>query len=140
MSLPLGSAAPAEGIVGAAVLPLVWRYEQPYDPFISYKSENLEWVRRLKRSLEAMGVKVRASSRPALVGGRVTSILCGELDYVPGRFVVNRIVRPRLACRACETICQAPLPTRPIERGRPPLDRGSAALSGRDQPADVPAS
>jgi len=42
-----------------------------------------------------------------------------ELDYIPGRFVVRRIVRPRLACRACETIQQAPLPSRPIERGRP---------------------
>ncbi len=42
-----------------------------------------------------------------------------ELDYVPGRFVVNRIVRPRLACTCCEAICQAPLPSRPIERGRP---------------------
>ncbi len=42
-----------------------------------------------------------------------------ELDYVPGRFVVNRIVRPRLACRCCERITQAPLPARPIERGRP---------------------
>ena len=42
-----------------------------------------------------------------------------ELDYLPGRFVVNRIVRPRMACKCCETICQAPLPSRPIERGRP---------------------
>lgn len=42
-----------------------------------------------------------------------------ELDYLPGRFVVNRIVRPRMACTGCETICQAPLPSRPIERGRP---------------------
>jgi transposase len=42
-----------------------------------------------------------------------------ELDYLPGRFVVNRIVRPRMACKCCETICQAPLPPRPIERGRP---------------------
>ncbi len=42
-----------------------------------------------------------------------------ELEYVPGRFVVNRIVRPRLACRCCERIVQAPLPSRPIERGRP---------------------
>jgi transposase len=38
---------------------------------------------------------------------------------VPGRFVVNRIVRPRMACSCCEAICQAPLPSRPIERGRP---------------------
>ncbi len=42
-----------------------------------------------------------------------------ELDYLPGRFVVNRIVRPRLACTCCEAIRQAPLPSRPIERGRP---------------------
>lgn len=36
-----------------------------------------------------------------------------------GRFVVNRFVRPRLACACCEAIVQAPLPARPIERGRP---------------------
>jgi transposase len=42
-----------------------------------------------------------------------------ELDYIPGRFVVNRYVRPRLACSCCEAIVQAPLPPRPIERGRP---------------------
>ena len=42
-----------------------------------------------------------------------------ELEYIPGRFVVKRIVRPRLACRGCERFHQAPLPPRPIERGRP---------------------
>lgn len=42
-----------------------------------------------------------------------------ELEYVPGRFVVNRIARPRMACKCCEKIAQAPLPSRPIERGRP---------------------
>ena len=42
-----------------------------------------------------------------------------ELEYIPGRFVVNRIVRPRMACSCCETFYQAPLPSRPIERGRP---------------------
>ncbi|MCB9947564.1 MAG: IS66 family transposase [Rhodospirillaceae bacterium] len=42
-----------------------------------------------------------------------------ELDYIPGRFVVHRIVRPRKACPCCEAIVQAPLPSRPIERGRP---------------------
>ena len=44
-----------------------------------------------------------------------------ELEYVPGRFVVNKIVRPRMACSNCEAILQAPLPSRPIERGRPGL-------------------
>ena len=42
-----------------------------------------------------------------------------ELEYVPGRFVVNRMVRPRMACACCESIQQALLPSCPIERGRP---------------------
>ena len=42
-----------------------------------------------------------------------------ELEYVPGRFVVNIFVRPRMACSCCDAILQAPLPSRPIERGRP---------------------
>ncbi|PLX34196.1 MAG: transposase [Hyphomicrobiales bacterium] len=42
-----------------------------------------------------------------------------ELEYVPGRFVVNRFVRPRMACSYCEAVLQTPLPSRPIERGRP---------------------
>jgi hypothetical protein len=42
-----------------------------------------------------------------------------ELDYVPGRFVMKRIVRPRMTCKSCEGIFQVPLPSRPIERGRP---------------------
>ncbi|MDG1458566.1 MAG: IS66 family transposase [Pseudoprimorskyibacter sp.] len=42
-----------------------------------------------------------------------------ELEYVPGRFVVNRFIRPRKACADCEAFAQAPLPSRPIERGRP---------------------
>ena len=42
-----------------------------------------------------------------------------ELEYVPGRFIVNRMVRPRMACSGCDCFTQAPLPSRPIERGRP---------------------
>lgn len=42
-----------------------------------------------------------------------------EMEYVPGRFIVNRIVRPRMACSGCDAFTQAPLPSRPIERGRP---------------------
>ncbi len=42
-----------------------------------------------------------------------------ELDYVPGRFVVNRIIRSRMACSCCDAICQSSLPSRPIEKGRP---------------------
>lgn len=39
-----------------------------------------------------------------------------ELEYVPGRFVVNRIRRPRVSCAACETIAQSPMPSRPIPK------------------------
>jgi transposase len=42
-----------------------------------------------------------------------------ELEYVPGRFVVNRIIRPRMACSCCDAIYQSSLPSRPIEKGRP---------------------
>jgi transposase len=55
-------------------------------------------------------------------GGRLKTLgedVTEELEYIPGRFVVNRFVRPRLACCCCEAIVQAPLPSRPIERGRP---------------------
>ena len=41
------------------------------------------------------------------------------LEYVPSSFKVVRHVRPKLSCRACETIVQAPMPSLPIERGRP---------------------
>ena len=34
-----------------------------------------------------------------------------ELEYVPGRFIVNRIVRPRMACSGCDCFTQAPLPS-----------------------------
>ena len=48
-------------------------------------------------------------------GEDVTEIL----DYVPASFKVIRHVRPKLSCRLCETIVQSPMPSLPIERGRP---------------------
>jgi transposase len=41
------------------------------------------------------------------------------LDFVPASFRVIRHVRPRLGCRRCEAVAQAPAPSLPIERGRP---------------------
>ena len=49
------------------------------------------------------------------LGEDVTEIL----DYVPASFKVIRHVRPKLSCRVCETIVQQPMPSLPIERGRP---------------------
>jgi transposase len=41
------------------------------------------------------------------------------LEYVPGHFKVIEHVRPKVSCRGCEAIHQAPPPDLPIERGRP---------------------
>jgi transposase len=49
------------------------------------------------------------------VGEDVTEIL----EYRPGRFEVARHVQPAFSCRACEAMTQAPMPSLPIERGRP---------------------
>jgi transposase len=40
------------------------------------------------------------------------------LEYVPAQFKVIRQVRPKLACTGCDTIVQAPAPSRVIERGQ----------------------
>jgi transposase len=39
------------------------------------------------------------------------------LEYVPACFRVIQHVRPKLSCRRCERIVQAPAPSRPIARG-----------------------
>jgi transposase len=39
------------------------------------------------------------------------------IEVEPVRFKVIRHARPKLACASCDTIVQAPAPTRPIERG-----------------------
>lgn len=41
-----------------------------------------------------------------------------QLEYVPASFKVVRHVRPKLACRCCESITQAPAPDHAIERGK----------------------
>jgi transposase len=43
-----------------------------------------------------------------------------ELDLIPARFIVRRIVRPKLACACgCAGVAIAPLPARPIDKGNP---------------------
>src|SRR6202167_135861 len=41
------------------------------------------------------------------------------LEYVPSHFKRVLHVRPKMSGRACETVVQAPMPTLPIEKGRP---------------------
>ena len=40
-----------------------------------------------------------------------------QLDYVPESFRVIRHVRPKFACSKCESVVEAPAPSRPIARG-----------------------
>lgn len=53
-------------------------------------------------------------------GGRLKPLgedVSETLEYVPAAFKVIRIVRPKCACAACDTIVQAPATSRPIARG-----------------------
>lgn len=53
-------------------------------------------------------------------GGELKSVgvdVTEELEYIPARFKVIRHERPKFSCGACERMTQAPMPSRPIERG-----------------------
>jgi transposase len=63
-----------------------------------------------------------ACACPACGSTRLSRIGADErelLEYVPSHFKVVVHVRPKMSCRQCETITQPPLPSLPIERGRP---------------------
>ena len=51
--------------------------------------------------------------------GRIGADERTVLEYVPSHFKRVLHVRPKMSCRACETVVQAPMPTLPIEKGRP---------------------
>src|SRR5215470_12755274 len=48
---------------------------------------------------------------------KVSEDVSEVLKYIPGRFEVERHVRPVMSCRICETMVQAPMPALPIPRG-----------------------
>jgi transposase len=56
-------------------------------------------------------------------GGRDLTVMGADerevLEYVPSHFKAVVHTRPKLSCRACETITQPPMPSLPIERGLP---------------------
>jgi transposase len=54
-------------------------------------------------------------TRFSKLGADVTEIL----EKIPARLKVIRHIRPKLSCRCCERIMQAPMPDLPIEKGRP---------------------
>ncbi len=54
-------------------------------------------------------------TRFSKIGEDVTEVL----EKIPARLKVIRHIRPKLNCRSCERIVQAPTPDLPIETGRP---------------------
>jgi transposase len=54
-------------------------------------------------------------TRFSKLGEDVTEVL----EKIPARLKVIRHIRPKLSCRCCERIVQAPAPDLPIEKGRP---------------------
>jgi transposase len=54
-------------------------------------------------------------TRFSKLGEDVTEVL----EKIPARLKVIRHIRPKLSCRCCERIMQAPAPDLPIEKGRP---------------------
>lgn len=85
----------------------------------------VEPVRPARRALpETLPREVVAHAAPCVCparGGALRPLgtdMTEVLDYVPGAFRVIRHERPKLSCRACETIAQAPAPSLPVARGR----------------------
>ena len=106
-----------EGIAGAAE-----EQAKPVQPPTEDKSPRQHSRKPMPDHLDRHDEVLSPGEECARCGGKLKTLgedVTEELEYVPGRFVVNRIVRPRKACSGCEAIVQSPLPSRPIERGRP---------------------
>jgi transposase len=61
----------------------------------------------------------QACVTPGCVGKlhKVSEDVSEVLKYIPGRFEVERHVRPVMSCRVCESMVQSPMPPLPIPRG-----------------------
>jgi len=50
---------------------------------------------------------------------RIGEDVAEKLDYTPGVFTVERHIRGKWACSACQTLVQAPVPAQVIDKGSP---------------------
>ena len=101
-----------EAEAATAAMPVVTRTRETARP---YRQPLPDHLPRTEVVHEALCVCPDCGGAMRRMGEDVTE----QLDYVPASFRVVRHVRPRLSCRSCERIVQAPLPSMPIERGRP---------------------
>jgi transposase len=54
-----------------------------------------------------------------------------QRDVEPARFFVHRHTRPQYACRACETVCAAPIPAAVIDGGRATVGLYARVIIGK---------
>ena len=71
------------------------------------------------KDLERVETRITPSDACTDCGGNFKELgadAMDELEYIPGHYIVNQIVWPRLACICCEAVVQAPMPSRPIPK------------------------
>jgi transposase len=80
-------------------------------------------VSRCRRTCRASGLYTNPRVPAPLCGGTALTRLGADerevLEYVPSHFKMVVHIRPKMSCRQCQTITQAPAPSLPIERGGP---------------------
>jgi transposase len=69
---------------------------------------------------------------------RIGEDVAEKLDYTPGVFTVERHVRGKWVCRACETLAQAPVPAHVIDKGLPTTGLLAPVLVAKYQDHCVP--
>ena len=71
------------------------------------------------KALKRVETRINPGDACTDCGGRFKELgtdVMEELEYVPGHYIVNQIIRPRLACTCCERVAQAEMPSRPIPK------------------------
>jgi transposase len=94
--------------------------QQPAAPEPANTARRKPARRPLPENLPRMTVEHAAPCTCPKCGGalhRLGEDVTEVLDYVPAVFRVIRHVRPKLSCRGCDSIAQAPAPSLPIHRG-----------------------
>jgi transposase len=91
-------------------------------PYAETEAKQLPTNKPLPNHLPREDVVLSPSETCQQCGGTLRGLgddVSETLEYVPGRFMVIRTVRPKMSCRCCKTIHQVPAPAMPIERERP---------------------
>lgn len=75
-----------------------------------------DWLPRIEERHDPQSCTCKQCGSPLVAIGEEVS---EQLDLVPAQFFVRRHIRPKLACRQCETLTSPALPNQPIDKGLP---------------------